>query len=204
MEWWDEWTVFSASQKILHQPWATNLLPEEINLDWSNSTRDMCARYVGTVSNSGASDNLSYVAGFADACSSKGVRFECYGGYTGGFSHPNITVRTGFIDNDSHRELITKSYLAPQFCSKFQLEVGYVPCRIFKNISYGQYGLTNMPELQRIFDGKLITASSGAELFEAAESGKQKQDLRELMMLVRDKHTYVSRVKTILKALEQV
>lgn len=195
------WTLFSAESKVLYQPWSTNLLPHEIDL--IKRPRDNAIYYVGTVSDSGGNNNAADILGFARGCQKKNIPFHVYGGYTGNVGG-GVKVIPGFVSNADHISLIHKSYLAPQFSSIIQKETGYIPCRIFKNISYGQYGITNSAAVQEVFEGNLIYADSGEELFEESERKKDTQDLESLIKLVQEKHTFVNRAKTILECMERV
>jgi len=195
---------FSPSVKCLYQPWATNLLPREIDFDSVNIKRERVINYVGTIADTGLGTNAPDVIGFSDECAKVGIPFNIYGGYPSLASHPNIAIHHGLIDNDKHVDLIHRSYLAPQFCNVYQKEKKHITCRIFKNISYGQYGITNSYAAYEFFDGKIIYADNGKDLFEESERKKGSQDLLGLMKLVRDKHTYINRAKSILKALESL
>ena len=43
---------------------------------------------------------------------------------------------------------IRSARLAPAFAGGWQVEHNYLPCRLFKNISYGALGFTNVPALK--------------------------------------------------------
>ena len=54
-------------------------------------------------------------------------------------------------------KLIQESILAPAIQTDWQVENGYIPCRIFKNISYGKMGVTNNPTVNKLFNDKINT-----------------------------------------------
>ena len=99
-------------------------------------------------------------------------------------------------------ELIQQSILAPALQTKWQVNNHYIPCRIFKNISYGKMGITNNQAVNEIFDNKLIYSEDIEELvikgLEFEESSSKKEKVIELMKEVRDKHTYVNIIQFIL------
>jgi len=174
---------------MLYQPWATDLLPGEINIEDAGVPRDRKTWWVGTIGE-GQFGNVWQIEGFRRACQERGVEFV---------HHP------AGIDREAARPLIRRSYIAPAIVGKWQLEVGYIPCRIFKNISYGQLGVTNSPTVQRLFGGTLVQDVDTHALFlkaeEAARLPSGIERTRALMEEVRSKHTYVNRIAAILRCL---
>jgi hypothetical protein len=173
---------------VLYQPWATDLLPNEIRFEWADIPREPASYWVGTVGG-GVFGNVNELDGFQRACQDHGVGF----------------VQRGGVSRELHIALIQRSQLAPAITGTWQVEQGYVPCRIFKNISYGQLGLTNSAAVHDVFDGQLIMNSDTHQLFldgeEARRAPSAPARVRELMRTVRDTHTYVQRIDSILKVL---
>lgn len=184
----------------VYQPWATNLLPEEIDATAVIKPESKEINYVGTVADMGYSNVGNCLRRFSEGCAEDGIKVVVYGGYTpGSFSGSNISSVPGFVDDAEHLRLLKRSAYAPQFCGDFQLDIGYIPCRIFKNISYGHHGLTNSPYVNDLFDGQLIFDSDGYNLYTKARSSISNTATEKLMKLIRDKHTFINRVETILK-----
>jgi hypothetical protein len=78
--------------------------------------------------------------------------------------------------------------------------IGYIPCRIFKNISFGQLGITNSKSVYELFDGNLIYNDNEYELyFDALPHLKNYDLIKTQMSYVKDNHTYIDRVKSIIK-----
>ena len=100
-------------------------------------------------------------------------------------------------------ELIQESILAPAFQEKWQVDNGYIPCRIFKNISYGKMGITNNSFVNELFNNKLIYGENIHETLDLALVNNNKDKLISLMEEVRDRHTYVNRINLILHFLEK-
>jgi hypothetical protein len=174
---------------VLYQPWATDLLPNEILLEWADLPREAAASYwIGTIGD-GRFGNVGQIDGFRQACEDRGVKF----------------VHRGSVSRDIHIDLIQRSCLAPAITGTWQLEEGYVPCRIFKNISYGQPGLTNSAAVNDLFDGQLVFNPDTRQLFADGEDALHRPDarahVRELMRTVRDRHTFVNRIGAILDVL---
>ena len=104
-------------------------------------------------------------------------------------------------------ELIQESIIAPALQSEWQIENKYIPCRIFKNISYGKMGITNSKAVNELFDNKLIYSTNIEELVKQGlefEKNKERFDkIKELMIEVRDNHTYINRINFILDFIKE-
>lgn len=163
----NDYTYFSG--RTLCQPWATDLLPNEIvpNMEAIENT----IYYVGSVTG-GWSDTIKICEEFARGARSKNINFKIFGGYTGNMENEYFTAKSGFISNADAIKYIRKSYLAPTFQSLKQQSIEYVPCRIFKNISYGKIGLTNCEFLENFFEEPIIYNSDTYQLFFDAEEKK--------------------------------
>lgn len=197
----DEYTYFDG--RGLHQPWATDLLPHEIDANkpavaWNRDSRII--NWVGTATIQGRDrdrfSNLTELGGFERACSENGIRF----------------VRQGLsqgqkVSPEDHIRMVKESYMAPALVGGWQQETGYVPCRVFKNISYGQFGITNCPQVQQLFGGRLAFSPDSYRLFYEARERLESATLAELhaqMDEVRDKHTYINRIQRILECVNRV
>jgi hypothetical protein len=178
----------------LYQPWATDLLPHEFDLDvtfppaWSpGDLRKLgpspyFAAWVGTIGD-GVFGNREQLTPFFEACESHGVD----------------VLHLAGVDRRTHMCAIRSSLLAPAIVGRWQLEHGYIPCRIFKNVSYGRLGVTNSPHVQEIFESEVPCHDDGTELFDVAMGrARERALLGEQMREVRARHTYVNRIETIL------
>ena len=108
------------------------------------------------------------------------------------------------IDCDQSVNLVKKSFMAPALQGQWQVDNGYVPCRIFKNISYGHLGITNSGVVNEVFQGRLVYDPSPTLLFKKALEKVQsanREEIKELMHDVALNHTYVNRAQQILKLL---
>ena len=185
-----------VSYEAIYLTWATDLLPEEIKEEFVDIPRENKIYWLGSISHSNSKEILP----FAEAAKRKGVSFI----------HNNPWANP--ISYDDCMKLTQVSYLAPDirgsgdsdtFTGTNHLKIGYVACRQFKNISYGQIGLTNSEESQRVFEGKLILNSDTEALFEDGERNKLNKNLiLEQMKLVKEKHTWKTRTNNLLKLIE--
>lgn len=131
---------------------------------------------------------------FGELCESKGYIFDSYGG----MFDTNSPYNKSFEEN---QQLIKESIISPALQNEWQVEQGYIPCRIFKNISYGKMGITNNKYVNELFDNKLIYDTNIETLVDKGLKFEQKEDkydtIIELMKEVRDKHTYINRIDYI-------
>jgi hypothetical protein len=176
----------SSPVRCLYQPWATDLLPQEINLDSArNNLTDPFCFWAGT--------NQGNISPFLEVCSRNGVRSV------------NIDPWGNPISFDENRKMVNESYISPAIQSDWQIDHGYIPCRIFKNISYGHFGYTNSESVNSIFGDSLVYSKNTTDLFhkiiEKKNDPNHIKELKELMMEVKNNHTYINRIKTILSFL---
>lgn len=170
---------------------ATDLLPHEIEANKPSRVFRSDSRVVNWVASSwqGAAGEM---AKFKRACEENGIRVDWWG-----------YERKGVVSIEKHVELIKESYIAPALVSPQQYDMGYIPCRIFKNISYGQYGVVNSEFVNEVFDGRLICEHDPYQLFFKARRELPQvklTDLHSLMDYVAANHTYLNRVDVLLKA----
>lgn len=168
--------------------WATDLLPEEINKNIEKVKRnemnfDYEINFIGM-----STDEWEKVHNF---CKKTNIKYNSLGGFQSNVSY------------DENMRLIQKSILAPSIQTKWQVENGYVPCRIYKNISYGKMGLTNNPMVYNLFKNQIIYSPDINTLllaglkFEKLRPENKIPILVRNMEYVRDKHTYINRVDAI-------
>lgn len=188
-----------VGDNVVYQPWATDLLPHEINLEWADLKRNNVVNYVGSVLDGGYNDIRNELLGFAEACIKDGIEVHAYGGYTPNSNVGILKRHSNFVSDEKHQQLIKESIYAPQLNSAEQLEMGYIPCRIFKNISYGHYGVTNSEHVNRIFDNSLVCNKDTYKLYSDAKEKVTPEGTKELMKLVKAEHTYLNRIERILE-----
>lgn len=178
-------TYFDSKTKTLYQCWATDLLPDEINLD------DFCVydkskqyvNYVGSLYEEG----LEFAQEFGSILKDNQKELRLYHG----------------VSDEENRQLIRDSFLCPDFRNYHHIKVGYIPCRIFKTISYGQIIGTNSINVKRVFGDYVVFGSNPNDLYDNMVEAilNQTIDMKEAMLFVKNNHTYINRVKTILEVL---
>ena len=170
--------------------WATDLLPHEINTDvqYNNKQYDSIF-WIGTIGD-GTFGNRSELTPFINRANNKGKRFV--------HSDPWGAPKS-FEENC---DMIRRSYLAPTIVGTWQKEKHYIPCRIFKNISYGKMGLTNSPVVKEMFGDMVVYSDDTSKLFDLAEERMNTithQEMKDSMEYVKNNHTYINRCKSILE-----
>jgi hypothetical protein len=203
--WVGEDAPFYPSTKHMDFRWATDLTPPEIEANKRGAqvlnTGSKVINYVGTYWRV----NETEIAAFERACANGGIELRHLGaGQVSGFSYLG---RSNVVSLEDNVRLVRESYFAPAIVGSHHLTEGYAPCRIFKNISYGQFGVTNSEKVQRLFGGRLIHDDDPYRLFFTARerlASVSQAELHSLMDLVAQKHTYVNRLEAVFKAVELI
>jgi len=191
----DDFIFVDRGDRCIYMPWATDLLPHEIDaqkerIQREGMTRSHIIHWVGT-SSTGEFGNIDEINAFRKAAAQHGLSFK--------FDR-NLSM-------EDNIRVIQASYVAPALQGAWQVKNGYIPCRIFKNISYGKMGVTNSETVSRLFKGKIVYNPDCYRLcYDAVARVKNmsQDDLFELMDLVRTKHTYINRIHWLLWFLNEV
>lgn len=195
-----EVSTYDKNNNGLYSMWATDLLPEEIDIEESIrnfDTKKKAVIFIGSLNNCQRFGNYNQIMPFVDEAHKDGYEWI---NHTAPFSNP--------VDNDTQRSLISSCQLAPAITGFWQQDVGYIPCRIFKNISYGCVGITNSKYVADIIQNNCIYHQDSRELYKKAKEFLQqprdiiKEALRKQMENVKSNHTFVNRVDDILKVFE--
>jgi hypothetical protein len=174
--------------------WATDLLPPQIDTNIERVRSSVGTEGIRPVYFIGHMTGIWRK--FAQLCMQNGIPFYNYGATFDPSSTRNISI-------EQNIELVQQSLIAPALQDLGQIQNCYIPCRIFKNISYGKMGLTNNGFVQDLFDGRLIYSEDLVSLirlgidFEMGGGHKTAGVVCGLMEYVRDHHTYLNRIHTL-------
>ncbi len=187
-----KYILFDRKGKLVYMPWATDLLPHEIeeNKKYVLSHKNQVINWIGTIGG-GYFGNIEKIGPFQQACLENNVIFK----------------RAHNVSTKDNIRLIQESYMAPTIVGTWQEEKGYIPCRIFKNISYGQMGITNSHTCYDLFDKKIVYNSDTYQLFYDGLNRLKNikpEEIYELMDIVKNKHTYIARINLLLKFFAEV
>lgn len=171
--------------------WGTDLLPHEIDenmkqLENIRKKRTNTIYFVGMITKPWAI--LHHL------CRQMRIPFAQYGASFNINSSNNMSIT-------ENMNLTQQSLIAPAFQDELQVKDNYIPCRIFKNISYGRMGITNNKIVNDLFNGRLIYDENIANAAQKAldfENNYDEIKVKELMEYVRNNHTYTSRISTII------
>tara|TARA_R110000868_G_scaffold409778_1_gene696008 strand:- start:2969 stop:3955 length:987 start_codon:yes stop_codon:yes gene_type:complete len=168
--------------------WATNLLPNEIDFENMNLPRENNIYLCGNLSKMGVCENYSTYEPFINECQKHGIQFHHNNSWQNPLSTEEVINRT------------QKSILGVDIRGPEHLRQNLIPCRVFKNISYGHLGLTNSEEIYNEMDGNCIYNSDTAQLFHDGMKEKENYDLiKKGMLYVKENHTYINRIKSMIK-----
>ena len=191
----EPFVFYHGETKTLYMPWATDLLPHEIDAVKEHLPMKKTKKiyWVGTIGD-GPDGNIKQLTPFKKACRKGKI----------GFRHRNPWNKP--VSFERNLELVQQSYFAPTIVGTKQQKKGYIPCRIFKNISYGQWGVTNSTVVSKLFEGKKIVYNPDTYqlFFDTQKQLKKlsKEDLYAQMDFVRDNHTYLNRIQSLLAGIE--
>ena len=174
---------YDDQSPTLYQTWATDLLPYEIKIE------DACifdankekVHFIGYR----WEENEGPIQEFIRACKDNRKTFEHH-------------FRVSF---EKDRALERDSYICPDFRGKWHIECGYIPCRVFKGLSYGKMVGTNSKHIQDMFPEYVAYAENNYDLFKACEEhykGTSLGKIQEAMLFIKEKHTYINRIENIL------
>lgn len=187
----NNYTVYNKQDKILYQPWATNLLPNEFYSPvYNKDTKDIY--WIGSIWNDKNNHgNLNEIAELK----------KCLIEYKMNFVHIMD------VDTDKAIQYIRKARIAPAIGGKIQALRNILPCRMWKNISYGQMGFSNIPLFQQIFPNCIPSHTSIREAVNFSLSLNEK-DYKEITRnqqeIVSSSHTYLNRFETLFMILEDL
>lgn len=176
--------------------WATDLLPEEINFDdrFIEFKNPKYAFFGGSIRNNQQVEdgNIKFIEPFAKKCVDNDIAFF----HNCPFRNP--------ISFEQMRSLVSQSYLPFDCRPKNHIANGYVPCRSIKNVSYGQIVMTNSKAVHDFFDGDFAYSNDPDELFDIAiqmqNDKNTKNKILKHMHRIKEKHTYVNRIKDMIYA----
>lgn len=178
----------SGDYEIIYMAWATNLLPDEIDLECAKIKRSDTYYFLGSISGSGRFANAEYIQQFAECCAKIGVKTSV-----------NDPWQNPLSEEDNLR-LTQQSFMCPDFRNRTHKKWGYIGCRLMKAISFGQLGMTNSKISQEFIDDSVLYSESIPELFQLGLEHKDDiERIQHQMNIIRKEHTFVNRAQGLLK-----
>lgn len=185
-----EVTYVDEANRALFQPWATNLLPFEIRTDSviPYNPTSSSLNYIGTTSHEDLPKKFKTMQ---RSLLSAGVTLKTFSN----------------INELSSQQLVESSRISLDIRGDWHRLCGYVPCRIWKSLSYGKYIGSNSPQLAQVFGDFIHINPDESTLFDTmdqAYKNSSKEKVKESMLWVKNNHTYVNRSKTLLQTLNDM
>lgn len=106
---------------------------------------------------------------------------------------------------DENRQFIKDTYISVDIRGDWHQQCGYIPCRIWKNLSYGKFIGINSPHTGKILDEFVAYNNNPQTLYFTTESqyaNLTKQKMKQTMLYIKENHTYINRIENLLKILE--
>jgi hypothetical protein len=177
-EYWQE------NINTFYMPWATDILPAEIDENMKKIPFHHSGKAVFIGSQwGGVHGNNNELAKFKIGCDRNWLKFDI--------------INSQKVEQAESIRLIQCAYLAPSIVGQWQKEKGYIPCRIFKTISYGQLGVTNSNEAYEAVNKLCIYSAKEEDLVDLAVASNHIEMTKKAMEFVRDKHTYINRIESL-------
>jgi hypothetical protein len=172
---WDEKT------RTIYQPWATDLTPDEIDLDSAlrYNPDNSVINFIGTIG-----ENVHQINQFKSSLPIGKTL--------------NIISRQS---DENNILLIRNSLLSFDIRNDWHVECGYLPCRIFKNISYGRLTGTNSLNVKKVFGEHVIYEPNLTLLYDKIMEAEEKanlDDIKAAMDFVKNNHTFINRINNLL------
>lgn len=186
----DEFRYFNTNTKTLYQPWGTDLLYQEFKKPTFNKNKFVF--WIGSVWNNEKNQgNIKQINELKNILIKNKLRF----------------IQLRFIPNFLNIFFIRISRIAPAIAGQYQVDVNYLPCRMFKNISYGQLGITNVQKFSDILgDSFIINSDQNTEMVINKVLTLSSDEYKKEVLLQQEKiknYTYKESIKNIIQCLNQ-
>lgn len=171
--------------------WATDLLPEEMNEDDIYLERENLIVFLGTIYYDQYT-NVPELQEFAEVCKTNNINF---------LVNP-YSYGTDQVSIDNYIGSYKKSLFGLDLRGEDNRKTGYIPCRVFKNASYGLLSTTNSEEIYKEMEGNCLYNPSVTQLFyDAMEKRSDFEFIKKSFNYVKENHTYINRCTDILRIL---
>lgn len=185
IEKWGAVTYFNRNTKTLYQPWGTDLLPYEFKEPIFRKNKFVF--WIGSIWNDKMNHgNINQINELKSVLLKNKLKF----------------IHLRFIPDWLNMFFIRLSRIAPAIAGEQQVKVDYLPCRMFKNISYGQLGITNINKFKDILGDSFIVGDSIEEIIDKSlslDKGTYIDMVKKQQEIVKN-YTYKNGIENILKA----
>lgn len=189
IEKWSTSTYFDKNTKTLYQAWGTDLLFEEFKKPVFRKNKFVF--WIGSVWNDKLNHgNVNQIAGLKNVLKTLGLKF----------------IHLRFIPNWLNIFFIRLSRIAPAIAGEQQVKVDYLPCRVFKNISYGQLGITNIKKFKDILGDTFIEGETIYDLIKNCLSLSEDEYIKlvEKQQEMIKYYTYKTSLENIFRSFDNI
>lgn len=179
---------YDRAGRILFQPWGADLLADEFRTPVFNGhSREV--PFVGSIWDDEGMGNVNAIKELKEIL----------------FAHRIVFRHYVHVSDEENVVAVRAGRLAPAVTGVWQVEQDYLPCRVFKNVSYGALALTNVPKFREIFSGCFAGRGSISQIITDALA-LQENDYLELVRAQQEvvtHYTYKESLESIERALEE-
>lgn len=173
--------------------WATDLLPSQFLAFQPAKAREQVMVWCGTIARDERYNNWRNIRQFLKGCKEEGV---------------GIRVMPARTSNKKHTLAVQKALLAPCLVGPWQQAEEYVPCRFFKNVSYGALPVTNAAIIGRDAGASRVLydrdpRQGALRAIEAFDNGTAEDMWSACARWVQSEHTYLSRLLCLVAGLQR-
>ncbi len=196
-----DYVYYDIRNKAIYQPWATNLLPHEIVEDViTHNLKSNVLNFIGSI----WSENINQIRPMIEDLTNKSIDINIYGWLQ--YSDLLVNKKISHLSNcglpeESAIDLVKNSIFYPDIRGEHHINLGYIPCRLFKNISYGCIPITNSKLAYEFFDGKILYSDKTENYYDISIKYFSDRDTKRdisLIKNIKENHTYLNRVSDIL------
>lgn len=185
--------------EAIYMAWATDLLPHEFIFEDRFIPPEVpsVTYFLGSIGGGNARELTKFIEG----CARRNIKCITNNPWQNplSFQEAKVLVQKSIIAPDMRGSGDPSKPKENGTCHK---QIGYIPCRLFKNISYGKLGATNCKRLQDLFGDKVVYCEDENKLVDIClEKAKDYDYIKQQMEWVRDNHTYINRVNDLLTVL---
>lgn len=184
---WGPVRRWDRHSRVLYQPWGTDLLADEF-MDPVFNPDSTVVSFVGSVWDGNGQGNVNEIIRLRKAVEKRGLTFDHRAG----------------VSDEHNAELVRASRFAPAVAGAWQVEHEYLPCRVFKNVSYGQLAVTNVPRFQELFGADAYVSEDIEDLVDYALGLPEESwlDLVRAQQEVAKDYTYATSLEMIGRAFD--
>lgn len=185
---WAPGRRYDRAGRILFQPWGTDLLAEDFKPPVFNPD-SIEVPFVGSIWDSDGQGNIHAINELKKVVNDRRLTFRHY----------------VHVSDKRNLHAVRAARIAPAFTGAWQIEQDYLPCRVFKNVSYGALALTQVPFFRRLFgDAWTCFGSVGQIVTDALDLDEQTYlGLVAAQQDVVRQYTYRESLESIERALEE-